>query len=380
MRWQPIQILFKKQGLLSIFLTVACFVSSCGPSQLNPFQNKTINASLTVSQALKMCSDQSSQEFMAIFALKTKHQIGYTWLSRIVVTNPKKELATISYLSRRELKTKANEILNSPLASAQISSLDQAIKYRKQLEELNQLQQQIERLEFLECHMDEYFYLGKIPFKSYIELVGGAGSEQSVVELCSVFRNTASCKAELYIAKAHNNTAQMINKYKQQFEIRYLNPRFQLISKHPSIRCNKINNSYELKMNVHASPEDFRAVQNALKFWKSNDEKISLSIIESNDADAIKVNRISSGPSHVNMHKRDSINLAPGLDHPKVIAHEMGHILGYPDCYFEAWDKEKEAFLYIELDQVGKNLMCNINEKAVIPKQYFQQLIQAYCR
>ena len=122
------------------------------------------------------------------------------------------------------------------------------------------------------------------------------------------------------------------------------------------------------------------AVKNAAKFWRSDDKKVSLSIIESNNAEAIKINRIASGPSHVNMLERSSINLAPGLDHPKVIAHEMGHILGYPDCYFEAWDKEKEAFLYLDLDPMGNNLMCNINEKAVIPDQYFDQLIHSYCR
>ena len=188
MYWQAIQIRLAKRGLLSIFLTVALFVSSCGPSQINPFQSNTINASLTVSQALKMCSDQSAEEFVAISALRSKHELGYQWLARVVVTNPKKELNTISYLSRKELKAKAIEMLSGPLASAEIISLDQAIKYRKQLDELKLLQQQIERLEFLECHMDEYFYLGKIPFKSYVELVGGVGDEQSVVELCTVFR------------------------------------------------------------------------------------------------------------------------------------------------------------------------------------------------
>jgi len=380
MYWQPIKILLAKRGLLSIFLTVALFVSSCGPSQINPFQSNTINASLTVSQALKMCSDQSAEEFVAISALRSKHELGYQWLARVVVTNPKKELNTISYLSRKELKAKAIEMLSGPLASAEIISLDQAIKYRKQLDELKLLQQQIERLEFLECHMDEYFYLGKIPFKSYVELVGGVGDEQSVVELCTVFRNSASCKAELYMAKAHSIVAQMINKYKQQFEIRFLNPRFNLGAKHPSISCQKVNGSFELKVLINASPVDFMAVKNAAKFWRSDDKKVSLSIIESNNAEAIKINRIASGPSHVNMLERSSINLAPGLDHPKVIAHEMGHILGYPDCYFEAWDKEKEAFLYLDLDPMGNNLMCNINEKAVIPDQYFDQLIHSYCR
>ncbi len=342
--------------------------------------SKVVNTSLTVSQALKMCSSSQSEEFSAIDELHAKQALGYQWLARINAPATKNKKNIISYLSRKELIERAQEILKSPLASNAVLTLDQAIKYKKELRDLTKLKQQIERLEFLECHMDEYFYLGKIPFKPYIELTGGTITNKNIVDLCTVFRNEPSCKTEAYLARSHNSLSSMVNKYKLKFEQRFLNPRFNLGEPLKSITCDKgSDSSVTLNLLINSTPDDLMRVKSAARFWSSTDKKIKLNIIESNSSEAVKINRIAQGPSHVNMHERSSINLGPGLDHTKIIAHEIGHIFGFPDCYFEAWDKEKEAFLYLELDPMGKNLMCNVNDAATIPDGYFDQLKNAYC-
>lgn len=326
-----------------------------------------------------MCSSSQAEEFSAIDALHFSQSIGYQWLARINTPAKKKELNQISYLSRKELIAEAQVILSGPLVQQTIMTFDQAIKYKEALNKLQKLKQRIERLEFLECHMDEYFYLGKIPFKSYIQLISGNVSQENIIDVCSVFRNEPSCKVEALLSRTNNSLSSMINKYRDKFEQRFFNPRFKLGEPLESISCTKNGEEFSLNLRVNASPDDLMRVKAAARFWSSSEKNFNLNIIESNDAKALKINRIAQGPSHVNMQERSSINLGPGLDHTKIIAHEIGHILGYPDCYFEAWDKEQEAFIYLELDPMGKNLMCNVNNAATIPQNYFDQLKTSYC-
>tara|TARA_R110000868_G_scaffold110286_3_gene299005 strand:+ start:419 stop:1525 length:1107 start_codon:yes stop_codon:yes gene_type:complete len=354
---------------LSIILTVGLIVTSCGP--------KTENKSLSVSNALQLCQSESSPIFESLDQLFLEHQQGLNWLSRLTFETPKRQYQ-VRYLSRAQLETQASLLLRGELASQSTAQIDQAFKYKEELRKLAKLKEQAERLEFLECHMGNYYRLGKIPFKSYVDLKNGNTHLEHVVELCSVLRNKPSCLTESRLIRGDDFSA-MMNKYLKKFEDKFLNPRFKLTTKLEGLECKKTSAGNQLIFPVNGSEQDIIAASAAAQWWSSQQAKFQLSVVASDSSSAIKIQHINAGPSHVNMHDRNEINLGPGLASPLIIAHEMGHILGFPDCYFEAWDKDSESFIYIELDPTGSNLMCNINGAAKVPSDYFKQLEASYC-
>ena len=58
------------------------------------------------------------------------------------------------------------------------------------------------------------------------------------------------------------------------------------------------------------------------------------------------------------------------------IRHEYGHVLGFPDCYLEFWDKELKAIVSYQLDT--SDLMCS--RRGHLKQRHFDALRDAYFR
>ena len=64
----------------------------------------------------------------------------------------------------------------------------------------------------------------------------------------------------------------------------------------------------------------------------------------------------------------------------KTLAHEVGHVLGFNDCYIEYFDRDSDSIIYYELGREDSNLMCSINFGTKIPDSYFAELKKNVCQ
>lgn len=86
------------------------------------------------------------------------------------------------------------------------------------------------------------------------------------------------------------------------------------------------------------------------------------------------------GISYVTANKVPQIQLEESLIKRKtkfskhVIAHEYGHVLGFPDCYLEFYDPNEKAVIYYALS--SEDIMCSANGK-VLP-YHVEQLRNTY--
>ena len=104
-----------------------------------------------------------------------------------------------------------------------------------------------------------------------------------------------------------------------------------------------------------------------------------IEVIHSTKQTDLAINWVDSGDSFVNMSNPNIINLSIyAKDKERIFAHELGHIFGFRDCYFEYYNNKKDEFNYYQLDVT--NLMCSMEYGSAIKKGYVKKLINHYCR
>lgn len=359
-------------ALLSIFLTAA--MVSCGP-KLN---KRNENLSVTVSKALSYCSNDSDETFEQFEAFVQNHSKGMGWINRFSLKVENKPRPSI--ISRELLKAKALSLMSGQLRNSNTNNIQKAILLRNQLQDLSLTYNNYQRLKFLECHMEDYWEKGKIPFGSYIDALSENTSVEIATNLCSAFKGSARCYTEAVMSKRQNKLEIMQKLYLDRFEHAYVKPRFKLVNSYKNVTCRKQDGETILDIPVADQLEFTQLWDVAKNWWQSDEAKVRLNFVKSDSSDAIAINLKSSGPSFVDFDKPEVINLGPGQTIPIILAHELGHSLGFPDCYFEGWDKAKKGFVYYELDEFSDNLMCGIHADAKVPTDYFLQLQKHYCQ
>jgi hypothetical protein len=58
------------------------------------------------------------------------------------------------------------------------------------------------------------------------------------------------------------------------------------------------------------------------------------------------------------------------------LPHEFGHLLGFPDCYVEFYDKNIQAMIQYSIDPT--NIMCSL--KGSVKQLHYDELRRAYYR
>ena len=363
---------------VSILLTLV--ISACGPKANLGFNKTKENQPITVMQALSRCNSNGPEELLReLESLAQKQQFALSWLSRFNLTKIKQRTSE-SFISRADVTTKAKALLQHPQLLKQYSTIEAISGAHQILQELADVLNQYRRLTFLECHMQAYWSLGKIPYDAYLAGIEGDRSVSTVAKLCQVDKGAALCFSQASVAKRQGKLEAMYAQYILSFEQRFVLPRFRMVDQLSSITCDKTAAATIINVATSASGQELALLHAAAGWWQSSDQKIQLRVVSSTDSQAVYIEHTDHGPSHVSNDARHRINLAPGHAQPIVVAHELGHSLGFPDCYFESWDKDRRGFVYFELPEHTENLMCSIHTQAKIPDDYFVQLEQAYCR
>ena len=87
--------------------------------------------------------------------------------------------------------------------------------------------------------------------------------------------------------------------------------------------------------------------------------------------------------SFVDGDNSNNMTLSLGLSGHQLLSvftHELGHVLGFKDCYVEFFNPRKSNLIYYTLDGNQSNLMCEITKEAIVPFSYKQQVLKTYCQ
>lgn len=209
------------------------------------------------------------------------------------------------------------------------------------------------------------------------------------IAMCEAFAPSVYCHAQAQIQGRQGKAENFLERWREMFEKHRYQKLFELKENSPKLSCRALDAThFEIEL-PFLNNADFKSMvgtladlENAIEYWNSGRIKFKPVLTSENGQGVVVLEDSQGGLSHVSDLRPWTIVLQGNLPFDqrlKVMAHELGHVLGFPDCYNEFVDSKTGELIYFELDQERKNLMCSIERGDTIPVSYIEQIIERSC-
>jgi uncharacterized protein YjaZ len=212
--------------------------------------------------------------------------------------------------------------------------------------------------------------------------------QDKTIKLCKNFDNDGqNCEVQYSVNKENRTIGDLVSYYQNKFQIERFDKLFLLRDTHLSFQCQHLDDdSVQMHIKVYSKSIPEEQLVLLTKFvedsWSREKFLLALEIVNAPGSDVVEIFSTASGTSYVPDQNNRQVYLSQDLDiysSKSVLAHEFGHVLGFPDCYTEFFDNQNKDLIYYEIDKNNTNIMCSLKTGVSVPNEYLDQLAQNSC-